>query len=150
MLVMVRERTAEIGVRRAVGATRADIRNQFLVEAVALTSVGGAIGIALGLLGAFAVRFIISFPAAVPLWAIAGGLIASALIGLLAGLWPALRAARLDPSDAMRSSPQRNGRLTAKGKVAASIHERHQTNKTRAALACMRCRVPNCRPESKQ
>lgn len=103
MLVSVTERTAEIGVRRAVGARRRDILIQFLIEAIVLTTLGGAIGIALGLGFAFLVRFIVNFPAAVPAWTIASGLITSMSVGLAAGVYPALRAARLDPAAAIRS-----------------------------------------------
>jgi putative ABC transport system permease protein len=102
MLVSVKERSAEIGVRRALGARRRDVRNQFLLEAVTLTGAGGLIGILLGFGFAFLVRLAVSFPASVPLWAIAAGLLASVTVGLLAGMWPALRAARLDPVAAMR------------------------------------------------
>lgn len=102
MLVSVKERTAEIGIRRALGATRIDILTQFLLEAIALTALGGLSGIAAGLFLAFAVRTIVSFPAAVPFWAIAAGFGASMLVGLIAGFYPALQASRLDPVEAMR------------------------------------------------
>ncbi|MBK9164767.1 MAG: ABC transporter permease [Acidobacteria bacterium] len=102
MLVSVKERTAEIGIRRALGATRGEILSQFLIEAMTLTGLGGIIGIAVGLFLAFAVRTIISFPAAVPFWAIAGGFGASVMVGLAAGFYPALKASRLDPAEAMR------------------------------------------------
>jgi putative ABC transport system permease protein len=78
------------------------ILTQFLLEAITLTGIGGLIGIAVGLLLAFAVRTIISFPAAVPFWAIAAGFGASVLVGLVAGFYPALQASRLDPVEAMR------------------------------------------------
>jgi len=102
MLVSVKERTAEIGIKRALGARRNVILTQFLLEAITLTGIGGLIGIAVGLLLAFAVRTIISFPAAVPFWAIAAGFGASVLVGLVAGFYPALQASRLDPVEAMR------------------------------------------------
>jgi len=102
MLVSVKERTAEIGIKRALGARRNVILIQFLLEAITLTGIGGLIGIAVGLLLAFAVRTIISFPAAVPFWAIAAGFGASVLVGLVAGFYPALQASRLDPVEAMR------------------------------------------------
>ncbi len=102
MLVSVKERTAEIGIRRALGATRIDILTQFLLEAIALTALGGLSGIAAGLFLAFAVRTIVSFPAAVPFWAIAAGFGASVMVGLIAGFYPALQASRLDPVEAMR------------------------------------------------
>ncbi len=102
MLVSVKERTPEIGIRRALGATRGEILTQFLIEAITLTGLGGLTGIAAGLFLAFAVRKIVSFPAAVPFWAIAAGFGASVLVGLIAGFYPALRASRLDPVEAMR------------------------------------------------
>ncbi len=103
MLVSVKERTAEIGIRRALGATKRDVLVQFLSEAMTLTGLGGVIGITVGLLLAFAFRVIVSFPAVVPIWAIIAGLLASVLVGLIAGIYPAVRAARLDPVEAMRT-----------------------------------------------
>ncbi len=102
MLVSVKERTAEIGIRRAVGATRNTILFQFLFEAMLLTGIGGVVGISLGLALAFAVRIIVSFPAVVPVWAVIAGMLASLFVGLTAGIYPAFRASRLDPVDAMR------------------------------------------------
>lgn len=102
MLVSVKERTAEIGIRRAVGATRSSILIQFLSEAILLTGSGGLIGIVAGLIMAFAFSWIVTFPAVVPLWAVAAGLAASLFVGLTAGIYPALQAARLDPVEAMR------------------------------------------------
>jgi len=102
MLVNVTERTREIGVRKALGATRKDIAAQFLVEAVALTGLGGALGIATGLGLAMAVRLIFDFPAAAPLWSVALGFGISTAIGLGFGLWPAVKAARQDPIEALR------------------------------------------------
>lgn len=102
MLVAVKERTVEIGIKRAVGATRRMILAQFLLEAITLTGLGGLVGIAVGLILAFAVRQIVSFPAAVPVWAIAAGFGASVLVGVIAGFYPAYRASRLDPVEAIR------------------------------------------------
>jgi putative ABC transport system permease protein len=102
MLVSVTERAPEIGIRRALGARRKDVLAQFLIEAVTLTGAGGVIGIAFGFLFAFLLQFIINFPAAVPLWAIVVGFLTSASVGLVAGMWPAIRAARLDPVVAIR------------------------------------------------
>ena len=102
MLVSVTERTREIGVRKAMGATRKDIASQFLVEAVSLTCVGGAIGIAVGLGIAGIVRLIFEFPAAAPIWSIVLGFGVSTAIGLVFGMWPALKAARQDPIEALR------------------------------------------------
>ncbi len=102
MLVSVTERTREIGVRKALGATRKDIALQFLVEAVTLTGVGGAIGIAAGLGVAMLARFALDFPAAAPLWSIFLGFGMSTTVGLVFGLWPALKAASQDPIEALR------------------------------------------------
>lgn len=102
MLVNVTERTREIGVRKALGATRKDIAAQFLLEAVALTGLGGALGIACGLGVAMAVRALFDFPAAAPLWSVGLGFGISTAIGLGFGLWPALKAAGQDPIEALR------------------------------------------------
>jgi len=102
MLVSVTERTREIGVRKALGATRRDIAMQFLVEAISLTGVGGAIGIAVGLGIAMVVRLVFEFPAAAPLWSIVLGFGVSTAVGLVFGLWPALKAAKQDPIEALR------------------------------------------------
>ena len=102
MLVSVQERASEIGIRRALGARRSDILSQFLFEASVLTGVGGIIGILLGFIFAFLVRIAVKFPAAVPWWSVVAGLGASVIVGVIAGMWPALRAANLDPVVAMR------------------------------------------------
>ncbi|MBI1754018.1 MAG: ABC transporter permease [Acidobacteria bacterium] len=102
MLVSVTERTREIGVRKALGATRRDIAMQFLVEAITLTGVGGAIGIATGLGIAMLVRLAFDFPAAAPLWSIVLGFGVSTAVGLIFGLWPAMKAAKQDPIEALR------------------------------------------------
>jgi len=102
MLVTVTERTREIGVRKALGATRKDIAMQFLVEAVALTGLGGAIGIAAGLGIAMLVRLVFDFPAAAPLWSVFLGFGVSTAVGLIFGLWPALKAANQNPIEALR------------------------------------------------
>ena len=102
MLVSVTERTREIGIRKALGATRKDIAMQFLVEAISLTGVGGAVGIALGLGIAMLVRLVFDFPAAAPLWSVALGFGVSSAIGLIFGLWPAMKAASQDPIEALR------------------------------------------------
>jgi len=102
MLVNVTQRTREIGVRKAVGATRGDIAQQFLVEAVTLTGVGGAIGIGFGFGVAFIVRATLNFQAAAPAWSVALGFGVSSAVGLVFGMWPALRAARQDPIEALR------------------------------------------------
>ena len=102
MLVSVTERTREIGIRKALGATRKDIAMQFLVEAVSLTGVGGAIGIAVGLGIAMLVRLVFEFPAAAPLWSVVLGFGVSTSVGLIFGLWPALKAANQNPIEALR------------------------------------------------
>jgi putative ABC transport system permease protein len=102
MLVSVTERTREIGVRKAIGAVRRDIVTQFLTEAMTLSGIGGAIGVAVGLLIAAIVRGISPLPTATPLWSIVLGLVVSISIGLFFGIYPAYKAARLDPVDALR------------------------------------------------
>jgi len=102
MLVNVTQRTREIGLRKALGATRRDVALQFLLEAVTLTGAGGAFGIALGLGAAFLARAVFRFQAAAPWWSIALGFGVSTAVGLVFGMWPALRAARQDPIEALR------------------------------------------------
>jgi putative ABC transport system permease protein len=100
MLVSVTERTREIGVRKAIGGRRRDILWQFLIEAMTLTGLGGLVGLLLGWATTLLIRLIV--PSYVPLWAPAAGLISSIGIGLIFGLWPAWKAARLDPIVALR------------------------------------------------
>jgi putative ABC transport system permease protein len=100
MLVSVTERTKEIGTRKAVGARRRDILWQFLIEAMTLTGTGGVIGLLLGWATTLLIRLFI--PSYVPLWAPVAGFVASVGIGLVFGLWPAWKAARLDPIEALR------------------------------------------------
>lgn len=102
MTVSVTSRTREIGVRKALGATRRAILWQFLVEAAFLTAVGGVIGIAVGLTMAQTIRLALAFQARVPVWATAAACAVSILIGLVFGIAPAARAARLDPVEALR------------------------------------------------
>ena len=102
MMISVTERTREIGVRKALGATRRAILWQFLVEASTLTLVGGAVGMLAGGGLAFIISQVTPIPANVPLWSIVAALLASALTGVGFGLYPASRAARLDPVEALR------------------------------------------------
>ncbi|HEX6862891.1 MAG TPA: ABC transporter permease [Thermoanaerobaculia bacterium] len=102
MLVNVTQRTREIGLRKALGGTRRDIAIQFLAEAVTLTGVGGLLGIALGLGVALLARVAFNFQAAAPLWSVVLGFAVSTTVGLVAGLWPAIKAARQDPIEALR------------------------------------------------
>ena len=103
MLVSVTERTREIGIRKAIGARRADIVLQFLTEAVVLTGLGGLIGMTFGWAVSLACRLI--FPSLADggaLWAAVLGVVVSVAIGLFFGIWPANKAARLDPVVALR------------------------------------------------
>ncbi len=102
MLVSVTERTSEIGVRRALGARRRRILAQFIVEAIMLTSIGGALGIAIGAGLAELVEVFVHVPTAVPMWAVAFSMLAAGGVGLVFGIYPAYRASRLDPVEAMR------------------------------------------------
>jgi putative ABC transport system permease protein len=102
MLVSVTERTKEIGVRKAVGATRINILSQFLIEAVVLTAIGGLAGLAVGEVISVLINKYSPLPAFVPLWAIGVGIGISAAVGIVFGLWPAWKAARLDPIEALR------------------------------------------------
>lgn len=102
MLVSVTERTKEIGIRKAVGATRTNILSQFLIEAVVLTAIGGVIGLAAGEGLSFLINRFSPLPAFIPVWAILLGLAVSAGIGIVFGLYPAWKASRLDPIDALR------------------------------------------------
>jgi putative ABC transport system permease protein len=102
MMISVTERTREIGVRKALGATKATILWQFLVEAATLTSIGAAVGLALGTLLAMLIRNATPIPAAVPSSAVIAALGAAALTGILFGMAPAARAANLDPVEALR------------------------------------------------
>jgi putative ABC transport system permease protein len=102
MLVSVTERTREIGVRMAVGATENDVQRQFLVEAVTLSMLGGAIGILFGLVGSALISNFLSWPTLVSVRAIVTAAIFSAAVGIFFGYYPARKAARLDPIEALR------------------------------------------------
>jgi putative ABC transport system permease protein len=102
MLVSVTERTKEIGIRKAVGATRLNILSQFLIEAVILTAIGGVAGLLVGEGASLLMNKYSPLPAYVPLWAIGVGVGISAAVGIIFGLWPAWKAARLDPIEALR------------------------------------------------
>jgi putative ABC transport system permease protein len=102
MMISVTERTREIGVRKALGATRREIMFQFLVEAATLTLVGCMVGMALGALIAWGIRSFTPIPAAVPLLSVVAAVLASILTGVLFGLYPASKASRMDPVEALR------------------------------------------------
>lgn len=102
MLISVTERTREIGVRKAVGATRREILWQFLVEAGVLTAFGAGVGMMLGGGGAYTLAALTPIPASIPIWAVATALGMAALTGMLFGLLPAYRASRLEPVAALR------------------------------------------------
>jgi putative ABC transport system permease protein len=102
MLVSVTERTREIGIRKALGARRGDVLLQFLIEAVTLAVMGGAFGVLLGVTVAETITLLIGMPSAIKLWAVAAGLIVAASVGVFFGVYPARKAAKLDPIVALR------------------------------------------------
>lgn len=102
MLVSVTERTHEIGIRKALGARRADVLLQFLAEAIALAAVGGVLGAALGAGVGYSAHLATGFPVSLPWWSFAIAVGTSSLIGVISGIYPANRAARLDPVEALR------------------------------------------------
>ncbi|MFI1487766.1 ABC transporter permease [Streptomyces sp. NPDC020747] len=104
MVVSVLERRREIGLRRALGATRGHIRLQFLTESVALSTLGGLAGTVLGVLATLAYTAYQGWPPVIPLAAVAGGAAGTVLVGAIAGLYPSLRAARMSPTEALASS----------------------------------------------
>ena len=103
MLVSVTERTREIGVRMALGARRRRILAQFVFEAVTLSGLGGLIGVLLGAAIAVGARTLVQVPASVPAWAVLLSLASACGAGLLFGIYPAARASKLDPVEAMRT-----------------------------------------------
>src|SRR4029453_18114618 len=102
MMISVTERTREIGVRKALGARRREILWQFILEAVFLTSLGGVIGIILGASIGWLINILSGFPISLPWWSFAIGIGFSASVGIFFGIWPAFKAARLDPIEALR------------------------------------------------
>lgn len=103
MLVSVTERTREIGIRKALGARRGDILRQFLIESSTISVIGGAIGVVLGVLFAKLVSWVTPLPSAVQIWSVMGGLVVALSVGLFFGTYPASKAAKLDPVEALRS-----------------------------------------------
>jgi putative ABC transport system permease protein len=103
MLVSVTERTREIGVRKALGARRADVMRQFLIESATMAIVGGAVGVLSGTVFAKLVTALIGMPSRIEIWSILAGLFVSASVGIFFGVYPARRAALLDPIVALRS-----------------------------------------------
>ena len=103
MLVSVTERTREIGVRKAIGARRAGHHSQFLLEAMILTSIGGLLGVAVAIVVSMVIMFFLpELPASIPLWAVVSGMLVSTTVGLVFGVWPAKKAANLDPIECLR------------------------------------------------
>jgi putative ABC transport system permease protein len=103
MLMAVSERTREIGIRKALGARRRDILAQFVVESATISAVGALFGIGLGVALAFIVKAATPLPAAVAPWSIVLGVLLGVTVGIVAGVYPATRAARLDPIVALRA-----------------------------------------------
>ena len=101
MVISVLERRAEIGLRRSLGATRGQVRTQFLAESLLLSALGGVGGAVLGALVTAAYATYQGWPTVIPAWAVGGGVAATLVIGSVAGLYPAVRASRLSPTEAL-------------------------------------------------
>jgi len=102
MLVSVTERTREVGIRKAMGARRGDVLLQFLIEAVILALLGGMVGVLLGIGVAKGVTLAVGMPSVIKGWAVVAGLIVAASVGIFFGVYPARKAAMLDPIAALR------------------------------------------------
>jgi putative ABC transport system permease protein len=102
MLATVRARTREIGIRKALGATRREIKLQFLTEAILISLVGGIVGVIVGLAPPMAVRFFTDYTIPIRLWSVVIGLSAATLVGVVFGTMPATRAAQMDPVESLR------------------------------------------------
>jgi putative ABC transport system permease protein len=132
MLVSVTERTREIGIRKAIGAKRRDITFQFLFEAMTLTTSGGILGILFAVgVSTLLIWLIPSIPAQIPMWAVVTGLFVSISVGLIFGVWPAVKAARLDPIDALRHEQPGALRLVARRSLADSPRRHEALEKGR-------------------
>jgi putative ABC transport system permease protein len=102
MLVSVTERTREIGIRRAIGAKKRNIMTQFILEAIVLCEVGGAIGVAMGILAGNVAAYFMKVPPSIPLDWVGFGLFICSVVGIVFGTYPAFKAATLDPIEALR------------------------------------------------
>jgi putative ABC transport system permease protein len=103
MLVSVTERTREIGLRKSIGARRSDILLQFLIESSTISAIGGLWGVAGGVLLAELLSWVTPLPSAVKMWSVVAGLLVSTFVGLFFGIYPASKAAKMDPVDALRA-----------------------------------------------
>ena len=102
MLVSVTERTKEIGIRKAVGATKKAIINQFLAEAIFVCQIGGVIGMILGIGAGNSLAYVIDASVVIPIWSVIGSFMGMLFIGIVFGVYPAFKAAQLDPIDSLR------------------------------------------------